>query len=414
MPHQEQAEHQAREPEEALLAPLVASDKSYVLEPLIVVVKRKSLIMTLVVGVAVLTAIVSLLLPKYYTANTKILPPQENTSIASAMLGQLGPLIGAAAGRDLGIRNPNEMYVAMLRSRTVSDNLIDRFSLMTVYREKLRVEAKKRLDTATEIMAGRDNVISISVEDRDPRRAADMANAYVDELSKLTKTLAVTDAAKRRLFFEREVKAASDELARVEDALKRTEESTGIIQLDGQAKVMLQAFADLRAQMTAKEVQVQAMKSFATPENPDLVRAEQELAALRTQVARFETGRGGASTADIALAKVPGAGLEYARKFRDVKYRETLLELLTKQYEIARIDESKDAAIVQVLDKAVPPERRSWPPRTALVVASTLFALLLAVSAAFLLEWLQKANENPQFTARLHLLKFYLQRRTKP
>jgi tyrosine-protein kinase Etk/Wzc len=414
MPHQEQAEHQAREPEEVVLAPLVASDKSYVLEPLIVVVKRKSLIMTLVVGVAVLTAIVSLLLPKYYTANTKILPPQENTSIASAMLGQLGPLIGAAAGRDLGIRNPNEMYVAMLRSRTVSDNLIDRFSLMTVYREKLRVEAKKRLDTSTEIMAGRDNVISISVEDQDPRRAADMANAYVDELSKLTKTLAVTDAAKRRLFFEREVKAASDELARVEDALKRTEESTGIIQLDGQAKVMLQAFADLRAQMTAKEVQVQAMKSFATPENPDLVRAEQELAALRTQVARFETGRGGASTADIALAKVPGAGLEYARKFRDVKYRETLLELLTKQYEIARIDESKDAAIVQVLDKAVPPERRSWPPRTALVVASTLFALLLAVSAAFLLEWLQKANENPQFTARLHLLKFYLQRRTKP
>ena len=399
--------------EELHLRPETRAQEGSFLDPLIVLAKHKLFVLGFAGTAAVLAGIVSLLLPKAYTATAKILPPKESTSIASAMLGQLSPLIGLA-GKDLGIHNPNDLYVAMLRSRTISDDLINRFSLMNIYRKKLRVDAEKKLDEATEIIAGRDDVISVSVEDKDPHRAADLANAYVDELAKLTRTLAITDASKRRLFFEHEVKTASDELATAEDALKATQQSTGIIQLDSQAKVMLEAMAELRAQVTAKEVQIQAMKSFATAENPDLVRAEQELAALRAQVARFESGSGGRANSEIALAKVPEAGLEYVRKLREVKYRETMLELMTKQYEIARIDESKDAAIVQLLDKAVPPEKRSWPPRAALVLVSTLLALLIAMAAAFYMEWLQKAKEDPQFVARLHLLKFYLRGDHKP
>lgn len=411
MSQQEKTELKMSSPEETSLVPAFEPpDNGQWLEPLIILAKRKRFIMFFVGAVFIISAVLSLLLPKAYTATTKILLPKENTSIASAMLGQLGPLIGAA-GKDLGIRSPNDMYVAMLRSRTVADDLVDRFSLMSVYHKKFRVDAQKRLDAATEISAGRDDVITISVEDRNPRRAADIANGYVEELAKLTKTLAVTDASKRRLFFEQEVKTASDELASAEDALKRTEEKTGIIQLDSQAKAMVQGFAELRAQLAAKEVQVQAMKSFAAPENPDLLRAEQEVAALRAELARLERGGSGSSLTDVTLEKVPAAGLEYVRRLRDVKYRETLWELLTKQYEIARIDESKDAAIVQVLDNAVPPEKRSWPPRTALVLASTLLALLVAISAAFVMEWLQKAYEDPQFSARWQLLKFYLQHR---
>ena len=405
MPQQEHVENRIPATVEAL----GQGEQRHLLEIFIVLAKHKVLILVTVGSAALFLTLVSLLLPKNYTAQTRILRPKEDTSIASAMLGQFGPILGAA-GKDLGIHNPNDMYVAMLRSRTVADALIDQFSLMSLYHKKLRVDARKRLDSATEISAGRDDVISISVEDRDPRRAAAMANAYVIQLGKLTKTLAVTDAAKRRLFFEGEVKTASDDLASAEDALKQTEQKTGIIQLDSQAKVLLEGYADLRAQVAAKEVQIQAMKSFATPENPDLVRAQEELAALRAQVARFESGHGGAGS-DVALAKVPEAGLEYVRKLREVKYRETMLELLLKQYEIARIDEGKDAALVQVLDNAVPPEKRSWPPRTALVLAGTLLGLLIAVAAAFVLEWLQRAKEDPQFTARWHLLKFYLQRR---
>lgn len=410
MPKQVNAEIRPHATDEGALPPaLEQRERTHLLEPFIVLAKHKFLILFTVGGAALLTAVISLLLPKEYTAQARILPPKENTSIASAMLGQFGPLLGVA-GKDLGLHNPNDMYVAMLRSRTVADALIDQFSLMRMYHKKLRVDARKQLDTLTEISAGRDDVISISVEDRDPRRAANIANAYVVELGKLTKTLAVTDAGKRRLFFQGEVKTANDELAAAEDALKQTEEKTGIIQLDSQARVLLEGYADLRAQVAAKEVQIQVMKSFATPENPDLLRAQQELAALRAQLARLESGHGGTGPS-VALARVPEAGLEYVRKLREVKYREAMFELLLKQYEIARIDEAKDAALVQVLDMAVPPEKRSWPPRTALVLAGTLLALLIAVSVAFVLEWLRKANEDPQFTARLHLLKFYLRRR---
>jgi len=279
---------------------------------------------------------------------------------------------------------------------------------MTVYKDKLRVDARRDLESQTEVIAGKDGVISVSVEDRDPGRATAIANAYIDELTKLTKTLAVTDAGKRRLFFEQEVRTANDDLAAAEQALKHTEETTGLIQLDNQSKVMLQSYADLRAQVAAREVQVQSMRSYATPENPDLVRAEHELSALHSQVASFEGGEAGHSSINIALSKVPSAGLEYVRKLRDVKYREALLELLTKQYEIARIDESKDASIIQVLDQAVTPERKSWPHRSIIVLLATLLAFQFSLIWAYLAESLQRAKEDPQHLARLQILKMYL------
>jgi tyrosine-protein kinase Etk/Wzc len=414
MTPQEKKELELLGSEEALSPGLDGGEKRHFPESLIVLAKRKLFILSFVGCVAVSSAIITMFLPKSYTANAKILPPQPSQSVAAAMLGQLGPLapLLTGLGGNLGLHNPNEMYVAMLRSRTVADDLIDHFDLMNVYHQKLRVEARKRLGIVTEIVAGtKDNIISISVEDRDPQRAANIANGYVEELEKLTKTLAVTDASKRRLFFEREAKNANDDLAAAEQELKHTEEKTGMIQLDNQSRVMLQAYADLRAQVTLKEVQVQAMRSFATPENPDLARAQQELTALRAQLAHLE--QGARSGAVVPLEKVPGVALEYVRKLREVKYREALLELMLKQYEIARIDESKDSSVVQELDKAVPPEKRSWPPRTALVLASTLLALMVAIGAALLMEKIQRAREDPQFAARFQLFEFYLRGRHK-
>jgi tyrosine-protein kinase Etk/Wzc len=387
------------------------AERKHFIEPLIVMAKHKALILGTVAGAALLSVVIVLLLPQYFTAEAKLLPPQQSQSMASAMmsqLGQLAPLLQAAGGKDLGIRNPNDMYVAMLKSRTVADALIDRFSLMNIYHKKLREETRRRLEDLTQIAAGKDGIISISVDDRSPGRAAEMANAYIDELEKLTRTLAITDAGKRRIFFEREVKAANDELATAESQLKQTEETTGIIQLDSQARVMLEAYADLRGQVAAKQVEIQAMRSFATAENPDLIRAQQELAALQTQLSRFERGQGTRSPTDLALEKVPGAGLEYVRKFREVKYRETLFELLAKQYEAARIDEARDASVIQVMDKAVPPEKRSWPKRGLFVLAVTLFALLLGILLAYATESLKRTKEDPQFAAKWHLLKAYL------
>src|SRR3989449_5810937 len=281
----------------------------------------------------------------------------------------------------------------MLRSRTVADDLIDRFSLMSVYKEKIRDYTRKKLESATDIRAGtKDGIISISVDDGDPRRAAGLANGYVDELEKLTKTLAVTEAGKRRLFFEREVKMASDELANAEVALKQTQEKTGLILLDSQSRAMIESLASLRARVAAQEVLVQQIRTFAAPENPELIREEKALEALRDQLSRLEGGQGKRLFADVPIENVPTAGLEYVRKYRDVKYHEALFELLAKQYEAARIVEARDAFVVQQLDKAIPPEKQSWPKRSIVVLVATFLALLVAIAMASLMEAMERSN----------------------
>src|SRR5713101_852319 len=410
MTPREKAELDIKLTEEAAAPPNSAEvERIHFPDHLIILAKRKWFIFKFVGCAAVLSAGISLLLPKTYTANAKIMPPQQNQSMgAVAALSQLGPL-AALAGQGLGLRNPSDLYIAMLRSRTVADDLIDRFSLMSVYKQKLREYARGRLEAATEIKAGtKDGVISISVDDRDPRRAAEMANAYAEELEKLTKILAVSEAAKRRLFFEREVKMASDDLANSEVALKQTQEKTGLILLDSQSRAMIESLTSLRARVAAQEVLVQQIHTFATPENPELIREEKALEALRDQLNRLEGGQGKRLFADVPLENVPSAGLEYVRKYRDVKYREALFELLAKQYEAAKIDEARDSLIVQVLDKAVPPERKSGPHRAIIVVTVTILALLVAVLIAFFMEGLEQAKEDPQFAGKLQLFGFYL------
>lgn len=384
-------------------------------ELLIILAKRRSFIVWFV-GLAALFAVGgSLLLHNTFKANAKIMPPQQNQSMtATAMLSQMGPL-AALAGGQLGLHTPSDIYVAMLRSRTVSDGMIDRFSLMRVYKleKRPREDTRKRLDGATEIVAGKDGVISISVEDRDPQLAADMANGYIDELEKLTKTLALSEASKRRMFFERETNIASEDLANAEVALKQTQEKTHLILLDPQSRAMIDAVSQLRMRISAQEVVVQSMRSFATPENPDLIRAQQELTALQGQLARLEHGHGKASIDDLPIESVPTAGLEYVRKLREVKYREALFELLAKQFEAAKIDEARDALIVQPLDKAVRPERKYGPPRAIIVISVTLLAVLAAILIAFLRETMERAKEDPQFVARWQLFHFYLRGRQK-
>jgi tyrosine-protein kinase Etk/Wzc len=384
-------------------------------EPLIVLAKRKAFILKFVFVAAVLSIGAVLLLSNTYTGNAKILPPQQNQSMGAmaALSQQLGPL-AALAGPGLGLRSPSDIYVAMLRSDTVANGLIDRFSLMSVYEKKLRIDARRRLADQSEIVAGKDGVISISVNDRSPQRAADLANAYVEELEKLTKTLNITEAGKRRLFFEREVKMENDNLADAEVALKQTQEKTGLILLDSQSKAMIESVTSLRAGIAAQEVKVQAMRSFATTENPDLVLAEQELATMRAQLDRLERGGGKRSIADVPIENVPTVGLEYIRKLRDVKYHEALFALLARQYEAAKIDEARDALIVQQLDRAAPPERKSGPHRLIIVFTISVLAFMVAIVTAFSMESLERAKEDSQFATRYQLFRFYLSRRRKP
>jgi uncharacterized protein involved in exopolysaccharide biosynthesis len=297
----------------------------------------------------------------------------------------------------------------MLRSRTVADNIIDRFQLRKVYDKDTMVETRKELASNSTIAAGKDGLITIEFYDKDPKRAADVANAFVEELDKLTQSLAVTEAAQRRLFFERQLKQAKEDLSASEIALKVTQEKTGLIKLDDQGRAIIEAVSALRGQIAAKEVELQAMRTFTTERNPDYIRGQEQLAGLRKELAKLERAQiSGSGDVLLPTGKVPEAGLEYLRKFRDMKYNEAVFELLAKQFEAAKIDEAKDAAIVQVVDRAVIPDRKSNPKRALIVALTFVASVFIGVVLALLREARQRALLVPHQSRRLALLQKYL------
>lgn len=394
-------------PHENGTAPYPAEEEISLLDLLIVLAKHKWLIIGLPLIVGICAVIITSFLTPIYTATAKILPPQQGAqSSAAAMLSQMGGM-GGMAGAAMGVKNPNEMYVAMLKSRTLADNLIQRFGLMEAYKTTTMFDARNALLGASKITAGRtDGVITIEVDDRDPKRAAELANAYIEELHKLSQTLAVTEAAQRRLFLEKQLKQSKDNLADAEVAMKKLQETTGLIKLDDQGSVIIAALAQLKGQATAKEVELGAMRLFATDSNPDLLRTQRELSTLRDQLVKLErTGSTNEFGIMMTSGKLPEAGLEYVRKFREVKYHETIFELLARQYEIAKVDESKDAPLVQVLDKALPPERKSKPSRRNIVMLSTFAAFFLAALGAFALEAFNKTLRDPAQVERMAALR---------
>jgi tyrosine-protein kinase Etk/Wzc len=294
--------------------------------------------------VASCAAVLVFALPSRFTATTKILPPQQNQSVAMAMSGQLaamGPL-AASAGKDLGLKNPSEVYVGMLRSRTVEDSLVYRFELMKAYGERRSSDAREELEKASTISLGKDGMISISVEDKNPKRSALLANAYVSELQKLTQNVALTEAGQRRIFFEQQVKLAGDSLAAAEQDLKETQQKTGLFQLDGQSKAIIESVVQLRSQIAAKEVELRTIRSYATEQNADVALVYQELAGLRSELSKLEKQQtsvdGGVQ---IPTGNVPQAGLEYLRRLRNLKHAEGVYESLARQLEAARVDEAK-------------------------------------------------------------------------
>ncbi|QYF91975.1 lipopolysaccharide biosynthesis protein [Massilia sp. PAMC28688] len=360
------------------------------IDMLIALARRKKLVLGLPLASACAAALISLALPNTYRADTKLLPPQQSQGGAAALLAQLGG-VAAAAGSAAGIKNPGDLYVAMLRSRTVTDKLVNRFQLKTVYGAKMHEQAREALDGNTVIAAGKDGVIRIDVEDRDPKLAVALANAYAAELLNLTKSLAVSEASQRRLFFERQFEAAKDNLAGAEVELKRALDTRGVISVDGQSRAMVETVGRLRAQIAAKEIELAAMAAFVTPQNPNYQRVQQELASMKGELGRQENGSSDKGTA----GNMPQTGLENIKILRDVKYYQMLYELLGKQYELARLDEAKEGAIVQILDPAVEPERKYKPRRSIIVISFFMLGLLLAMLIAILLEGLDNLRDSP-------------------
>lgn len=398
-------------------AETAAESEMSLLDLLVVVLRRKRFILRFVIIAALLAAIVSLLLPVQYEAKVVLLPPQQNSSVGSALLSQLGSVgslgsLASLAGGGLGLKNSTDMYISFLTSRTVEDAMIQRFGLMQEYHSKKMSEARKSLERhATALAGAKDGLIRLTVEDHDPKRAADLANGYVEEFRKLSASLAITEAARRRLFFDQQLQEAKDKLTQAEEAMAKTQQSTGVLQIDSQARALIESAAVLRAQVVAKQVQVESMRSFATDDNPGLVLAKQELAALQAQLDRIAgsqkgTGPGQDTGSDINLSKgrVTGAGMEYLRRYRDLKYQETVFELLAKEYEVAKLDEAREGSIIQVVDAAVPPDTKSSPHRTLIVLGTTIFAFFLAVFWVLLRERSSRTFELPENRQRIRTI----------
>lgn len=373
------------------------------LDALIVLAKHKRLVLGFPIGVAILAALVSVLLPNMYIATARILPPQQGQSTASILAQLSAQVIVGGGAPSLGIRNPNDLYVGMLKSRTVADNLIVRFDLQKLYDKETLSDTRKKLVSRTTITSGRDGIIAVDFEDKDPKRAAAIANSYVEELQGLTTSLAVTEAAQRRLFFENQVKHARNQLVQAEVALRQAIDAKGLAGVDVQTRAILEPSAQLRAQIALREVQVSAIRIFATESHPDIERLKHEIASMKRELSKLEGGYG-----DTGKSKVSPEGLDNLRRFREVKFLERLTELLTQQFEAAKIDEAKDMSIVQVLDRAVEPDKRSKPLRLVIVLVSAFLALAAAVGYVLVRDVIERMKADPEQGERLQTFRRYL------
>lgn len=363
---------------------LEASSDLSLVELFGVLSRHRSRILGSAILTGVVTAVIVFVMPVTYTAEAVILTPQQAQSSLSSFMGPLAGLapsagmsgLGLLSG--LGLRNPADLYVGVIESRTIADTLVTQFNLKDVYDVPDYTRARKRLAKNTRVESGKDSLIRVRVDDHDAARAAKLANAYVEQLSKSNSRLAFTEAGQRRLFFEAQLKNEKDALAEAEIALRNTQQATGLVAPSGQAEALLRIGGQLHAEILSRETQLEAMKTFAADDNPRLQIVKRELGVLHSQLNQLEQGDYKPGTLELPTGRLPEASLKYIRAVRDLKYHETLFEVLSRQYEAARLDEAKSTALVQVVDRAVTPERKSWPPRTLLILAAVVAALLLS------------------------------------
>jgi tyrosine-protein kinase Etk/Wzc len=310
-----------------------------------------------------------------YVATARILPPLQQPNLSAVLASQLGALAGIPGASAL--KTPADQYVGLLKSRTIFDAIVTQFDLKSLYREDTLDDARNELEKRTKIWAGlKDGLIVVEVEDANPQRAADMANTFVSELRRLTNSLAITEAGQRRLFFQEQLVMTKDHLIKAEVALRSSGVSEAALKTVPQSA--LEALARLKAQIASQEIKLAAMRTFMTRSNPELKIAVEELTALRGELAKAEQADPGKSTA---------RGSEYIAKYREYKYNEALFELMAKQYELARLDEAREGAVVQLVDAALPPEKKAKPRRGLIAGVAALLSLFLTI----LLLWVRSS-----------------------
>ncbi len=374
---------------------------------LIQVLKRKEFIIKTTLAAMLVAAAISLFLSPVYLAETRILPPQTaNSSMASAFAAQMGSM-GLPVG-GLGVKTPNDLYISLLMSKRVYDYVIEKQDLMKEYETASKEKARRSLAGTLKVRDDKKSgILTLLVQHRDPQRAADIANTFVEGLQNLSNSLAVTEASQRRLFFEEQLKGAKENLIRSEESLKSFQQRTGTVKIDDQAKAAIEETAKIRARISGKEVQFRVMRTYATSQNPDLQRLEDEITALKEELAKLES-TGQDDTTIMSTGKITVLGTEFLRKMREYKYSESLYEILMKQYGIAKLDESREASIIQIVEKAEAPEQRIKPQRKALVLRTGMIFFMFSIFLVLAGDYYKKLKTNPSVLDHIDSLKEYL------
>ena len=347
------------------------------LDLLLVIAERKNtIILATLIGTLITTGLVLLKHP-VFTAKAVVLPPQQGQSSAG-LLTQLGNLASLTGLGSSAAKDPNDLYMAVLQSNTVEDGLIKRLNLMAAYKTKKLTEARFALASNSKFVSEKGGMISIAVKDEDPHRAAQIANAYVDGLHDINSRLIIGEAAVRRNFFAQQLALEKDRLTDAEIALQQTEEKTGAISPTGQTGVVISQVASLQTQIIGREVQLDALRTSSTDQNPDVIRLNNELAGMREQVRALESVQKGRKPGDISLTSrsLPEDQVAFLRRQRDVQYHTLIFDLIARQFEAARLDEAKASPLIQVLDPAEPPERKSGPYRALWMLVGLILGFI--------------------------------------
>lgn len=365
-----------------------------------ILLKWRRLIITVTASVFIAAVTISLLLPKSYRARASVVPPTQETLVGIGGLSGGSDRSTRLVDAFMGVPSPADLWVGILSSDSVRDNVIQRFDLMTVYGAGTKEDARAALGARTQVDRTKEGIVSVSVEDRDPALAADVANAYIEELDRVNKNMVTTSGGRMRQFVENRLEQAKTSLAKAEDALRQFQEKNKAVSLDAQSQTVIEAIGALKGELFAKQIRLETMLSYTTSDHPEVQVLRSEIQHIQEKLKDLEDGAiapefvqnitpNPAQDIFIPTEKMPALALEYGRFLRDAKMQETLYQLLSEQYELARIQEARDTPTVQVLDKASIPSKKVKPRRKLIVMGGTLLGIFFSSLLALSLEYVQ-------------------------
>jgi uncharacterized protein involved in exopolysaccharide biosynthesis len=360
-------------------------DEMSALEILTTLIRHRGQVF-IITGLSFLLGIILCLpnvLPVSYKASVRIMPPQQTPSSAAMLMSQLSSggssnALMTAASASIGLKNPNEIYIGLLRARPISDHLIQRFDLMSAYHKPLLSSTREKLAKRTTIESEKSGFICITVVDSDKQRVANIANGYVDALRAFTGSLSSAEAQRRKNFYESQLKEAKDALVKAEIDYQQIQQKTGVVALDMQSRALIEGMATMRAKVASKQVEVEALRSSFTDRSPQLQIAEKELSTMQAELVRMEHGSAAHGASDLAISAVSASGMDFLQAQHEVLYRQTLFDMLIKQYDAARLDEMKEAAVIQVVEPAIPPDKKAAPSKSMILLISLIAGFLIA------------------------------------